>query len=118
MRAWLLAAACVARLLAPCPAEATGPTAVEAAERAAASCKGEDIAAAVAALSELVAVLQAELGASHSATELAEMTLASLEGRRFEPRPSADKKFMEAVQMLQNDAAMADKDEYTGTTAI
>ena len=62
MRAWLLAASCVALLLAPCRAGASSPSAVEAAKSAAASCKGGNPAEAVAALSELVAVLEAELG--------------------------------------------------------
>jgi CHAT domain-containing protein/tetratricopeptide (TPR) repeat protein len=92
VRAWLLAASCVALLFAPCRAGAAPPRAVEAAKSAAAICKGGDAAEAAAALSELVAVLEAEFGATHTATELAEMTLANLEGRAFEPRPSGEEK--------------------------
>jgi CHAT domain-containing protein len=92
MRVWLFVACPVALLLATWGAGAAGPSAVEAAKSAAATCRGGNRAEAVAALTDLVAVLDAELGATHSATELAEMTLANLEGRKFEPRPSGDKK--------------------------
>ena len=88
MRAWLLAAPCVAWLLVPCTAGAAPSIVIEAARSAAAMCKSGDASGAAAALADLIASLEAELGATHEATQLAEMTLANLEGRRFEPRPS------------------------------
>lgn len=90
MRAWLLAAPCVALWLVPCAAGAASQTAIEVARSAAAMCKGGDAAGAAAALGRLVASLEAELGADSEATQLAEMSLANLEGRRFEPRPSGE----------------------------
>jgi CHAT domain-containing protein len=92
VRAWLLAASCVAFLLAPCRAGAAPPSGIEAAQSAAAICKSGDATGAAAALADLVGALEAEFGATHTATQLAGMTLANLEGRRFETPPSGEEK--------------------------
>jgi CHAT domain-containing protein len=92
LRAWLLAVACAVWLLVPFRADAAPRGAVEIAQRAAEMCKSGDAAGAAGALADLIAALEGELGAAHTATQLAEMTLANLEGRGFRPRPSGDEK--------------------------
>jgi len=79
-------------LLAPCRAVAAPLAVVEAARSAAGMCEGGDAVGAAGALAELAAVVEAEFGADHVATQLVEMTLANLEGRAFQPRPPGDEK--------------------------
>lgn len=92
MRVWLLIALSLALPLVPSGGAAAPASLVEAAQNAAKMCEGGDAGGAARALAELVAMLEAELGAGHAATELARMKLAHLEGRAFEPRPSRDEK--------------------------
>jgi len=92
VRLWILIALSLAWPLLPCGGGAAPADLVEAAKSAAQECKDGDAGGAARALAGLVAMLEAELGAGHPATQLARMKLAHLEGRAFEPSPAGDEK--------------------------